>query len=179
MPRLAISLEVVDDENHTIHTQRWSPLGYADFNNPALLQEDPNGAAVNAFELHLLERLRVAIDRSLMRFAHGERRRNTPPTPPRPQYDVNDFAGPYDYEEAIAPHDRTPTPDLLNGLTQQQQIQLSRMRIDPDALVLLREQVPDSFSLIREQCPKEDEPLRKPEPKPVARKSRYQRDPVI
>jgi len=176
MPRLAISIDVVDDQNHTIHTQHWSPLSYEDFNNPALLHEDPDGSAVNSFELHLLERLRVAIDRSVLRFAHGERRRIAPPIP-RPQYDVNDFAGPYDYEEA------TPAvrlnPDFLAGLTPQQQIQLGQVRIDQDAVARLREQIPDPLSLILGQGPKEDEPLRKPEPKPVVRKSRYERPPVI
>jgi hypothetical protein len=173
MPRLAIRLEVVDDENHTIHVQHWSPLGYEDFNNPVLLQADPDGAAVSRFELNLLERLRVAIDRSLMRFAHGERRRNAPPATSIQTTHV-DFAGPYDDIEAI------PNPNLFAGLTPQQQEQFNQLRVDPVALARIRESVEvDRLALIQEQGLKEDEPLRKPEPTPVARKNRYERNPVI
>lgn len=165
MPRLLVTITVVDDENRSIHDQHWSPLGYEDFNNPALLEEDPDGRMVNDFELNLLERLRVAIDRSLLRFAHGERRRNTPARHVRAQSIENaeiDFHGPFD--EAVGPN-----LNLFEGLTPEQQEQLGQLHADQS----LRAE------LLRQVIPKEDEPLLRPEPKPVERKSRYERKPVI
>ena len=156
MPRLAISLIVVDDNNRPIHNQSWSPLGYEDFNNPDLFEQDPDGAIVNDFERNLLERLRVAIDRSLMRFAHGERRRNTPARHARTQSIENaeiDFQGPFEDD----------------------------VRAAPEFIGLATEQLSENLraELLRQVIPKEDEPLLRPESKPVERKSRYERKPVI
>jgi len=151
MPRLHITLTVMDDDNRPLHRENCTSIGYEDFNNPALTQEDESGLLVNETELNLLERVRTAIDRTMLRFARGERRRHEPRRIAA-EVDMNDFVGPYDdvmpAEVAEAPNPNH-SPEHINEL-------LTRMSI-VDGLV--------------------DGPSR--QPKPVKRPSRYERKPVI
>lgn len=75
MPRVAITITLIDDENLPLAQEAWSPLGYADFGDPDLPASHPQGYLINNSERILLDRLRTSIDRSLLTFARRERRR--------------------------------------------------------------------------------------------------------
>jgi hypothetical protein len=150
MPRLVISVSMVDDQNRPMVNQRWSPLSYEDFNNPALFDNSPDG--LNETERNLLERIRTAIDRSLLRFARGERRRFEPRVV-REEVQFDEFLGRIEIDQVDEPSD---SPRMV----------LMSPPLSPG----------ERAELIRSVIPKEDEPLRRPEPK---RLSRYERKPVI
>jgi hypothetical protein len=162
MPRLSIRIAMTDDENRTLVSHAWAPLSYEDFNNPALLDHS-DGSLVNQTERDLLERIRTAIDRSLLRFSRGERRRFETRAA-RPDLTDISFSENYDIDEPR---------DVPLGIISA--IQASRANIaDPQYMHILTEA--ERMAVIGKVIPKEDEPLLKPEPK---RLNRYQRKPVI
>lgn len=163
MPRLSIQIAMVGDDNHTRIRQSWSPLSYEDFNNPALLN-CADGTPANETERNLLERIRTAIDRSLLRFSRGERRRFEIQAARPPSIEIDDFSENYEIDE---PRD---IPQVtINSLRET----IAHLR-NADSMQLLTEA--ERMAIIGEVIPKEDEPLLKPKPR---RLSRYERKPVI
>lgn len=153
MPRLRIIISMIDDDNRTLINHDWSPLGYEDFNNTALDARDP------FTERNLLERIRTAIDRTLLRFARGERRRNTPREVATP---VIDFSENYEIDEP-----RDVPMSVLDTIRDALSTPVQPLTQD------------ERMALIGQVIPKEDERLLRPEPKPIKRPSRYERKPVI
>ena len=161
MPRLSIRISMTDDSNRTLISQAWAPLSYEDFNNPDLLDHS-DGSLVNQTERDLLERIRTAIDRSLLRFSRGERRRFETRAVRPDSIDI-DFSENYDIDEPR---------DIPLGVLSSIQETASSPRRNPMHILTEVERM----AIIKGVIPKEDEPLLKPEPK---RLNRYQRKPVI
>lgn len=155
MPRIGVTLTIVDDENRPLARESWSPLAYEDLGNPNLAVVE--STLVNAAERELLERLHTSIDRSLLVFSRRERRRFRPqaaqPEPDNPDIFEDDMVFPIEYMGEFL-------PDLRD-------LELTE---------------PQRMAIIRDQLMVEDQ--RVPEPQkisacPIKRVSRYKRDPVI
>jgi hypothetical protein len=176
MPRLYVRLDLVDDQNNSIFGQGWSPLGYEDFNNPDLfVAGDSRGLLVSDSERDLLERLRTSIDRTLLRFARGERRRHEVRRNPI-QVDevVADFTG----EDPVvvnsgSDHDllRPRTIAELLALTPEERHQAIQTSSAEDLLRVGMFIGPNKDQFGLQVTQKEENP--------VVRVSRYERKPVI
>jgi hypothetical protein len=170
MPRVTITVSLVDDENHLLSLENWSPLSYEDLGNPNLAVIE--GTLVNGAERNLLERLRTSIDRTLLSFARRERRRfraqEAPLNPDiQPIFEDNDAIFQQEYMGEFL----QPEPETLGVISQ---------RLASSVRELTESQ---RMAIIADQPMVEDQ--RVPEPKktkrvrPIRRVSRYKRDPVI
>jgi hypothetical protein len=100
MPRIIVTIELVDEENRPLAHESWSPLNYEDLVNPNLALVDlVENTLVNRVERSLLERLRTTVDRELLTFARRERRRWSPTNvevrPIMVEAVIDDYTGEY------------------------------------------------------------------------------------
>jgi hypothetical protein len=168
MPRIALTVTLVDDENRPLAGESWSPLGYGDLGNPYLAAVE--ATLVNGAERNLLERLRTSIDRSLLIFARRERRRwNSVPV--NRVEDTTDaiFDDIGSIEQGQIPQDLTFERECMGQF----------MQPDPTPFELTESQ---RRELIAAQPMVEDQRGRitiQKKPRPVRRLSRYKREPII
>jgi hypothetical protein len=152
MPRISITISLVDDENRQFARESWSLLSYEDLGNPNLAIVE--GTLINGAERNLLERLRTSIDRSLLTFARRERRRfrssADQPNPDNPDIFEDNPAFYQTEPELLGNSVRELTESQRMALIANQQIVENQMTMGPKKSV-----------------------------RPIRRVSRYKRDPVI
>lgn len=163
-------VSLVNDENHLLIRQSWSPLGYEDLGNPHLAS---SVGLVGRAERTLLERLRTSIDQILLSFARRERRRLSP---------VSVGARPDIVDAQIA--DRSPS--LFNEWTGVDSLPEEALENPPPPVDLSSLLPPIELTRFQGVQPIAEQPRvedkkrpRKRKPRPVKRVSRYKRDPVI
>lgn len=170
MPRISITVSLVDDENRPLTSENWSPLGYEDLGNPNLAVVE--GTLVNGAERNLLERLRTSIDRTLLSFARRERRRwapiNAESRPRVVEAVIDDYTG--DYLQPVEDPEFEHIGDISRS-----------SRTVPNPLIELTES--QRMAIIADQPMVEDQRVSEPKKtkrvRPIRRVSRYKRDPVI
>lgn len=174
MPRITITVSLVDDDGGTISREGWSPLGYEDLGNQDLNSVRPSGSFSNSAERNLLERLRTSIDRSLLTFARQERRRWRPrsqgdnPTEVIDQHNnPDDHIFQTQYMGRFLPD---PIPESLADLA----LRLIPVEVtEAQRMALITEQPMVEAQMFHQ------EPRKSKRPRPIKRLSRYKREPVI
>lgn len=174
VPRIAVIVSLVDDENRPMARESWSPLGYEDLGNPNLSVVE--GTLVNEAERSLLERLRTSIDRTLLSFARRERRRlsRMDPTQNDPIIDqTNEQSFPVEYMGEVLP----PDPEIRH-IEDNVLGRIPSMTLDEAHNALGMSLIADQ-PMVEEQREQRILERKEKRVRPVKRVSRYKRKPVI